>query len=105
MEKEINTNLIFVKPEHYNQMLDLFVREQERKKEENTLYVKIVHVNDFVIFFLPVFCTFVSKWLHPPKASHLFTITQHITVNGVAETSYDVLCHSQAIAYAFTTCR
>lgn len=51
MEKEINTNLIFVKPEHYNQMLDLFVREQERKKEENTLYVKIVHVNDFVIFF------------------------------------------------------
>lgn len=51
MEKEINTNLIFVKPEHYNQMLDLFVREQERKKEENTLYVKIVHVNDFVILF------------------------------------------------------
>lgn len=40
-------------------------------------------------------CDFVSKWFHTPKASHLFTITQHITVNGMAETSYDVLCHSQ----------
>lgn len=36
----------------------------------------------------------MSKCLHTPKASHLFTITQHITVNGLAETSYDVLCCS-----------
>lgn len=34
MEKKINPNLNFVRPEHYNQMLELFVREQERKKEE-----------------------------------------------------------------------
>lgn len=38
---------------------------------------------------------FVSKWLHTPKASHSFTITQHISRNGMTETSSYVLCYFQ----------
>lgn len=86
MEKKRNPNLIFVRPEHYNQKLELEVR---RHSLCNT------HSCDCFFGFLPVFYVFVSKWLHPYKASHLFTITQHITVNGTAEARYDVPCYSQ----------
>lgn len=34
MEKKINPNLNFVRPEHYNPMLESFVQEQEREREE-----------------------------------------------------------------------
>lgn len=52
MEKKINPNLKFVRPEHYNQMLEEFVREQEKKMGENTLYVVLVHEIAFVVSYL-----------------------------------------------------
>ena len=52
MEKKINPNLSFVRPEHYNPMLGLFFREQERNKEENTLYVALIFVIAFGVFYL-----------------------------------------------------
>lgn len=38
MEKKINPSLNFVRPEHYNQMLQLFVWKQEREKKIGRTY-------------------------------------------------------------------
>lgn len=75
---------------HYNQYISLLVNTKgKRKKILNT------YLSDCFCIFLPLCGVCVSQWLHTPKASHLLIITQHITVNGLVETSYDVLCPSQ----------
>jgi len=50
MENKTNPNLSFVRPEHYNHMLELFVREKIGKRKK-ILYVILIHVIAFVFLY------------------------------------------------------
>lgn len=59
MGKKINPNLSFVRPEHYNKMLELFVRHQEMKTEEKPPIVLLVCVIALAVPHLC--CVFLSS--------------------------------------------